>query len=68
MDINVVEVGKGDSVLVTHNIGSMPPADVDAYCEKLLPRLKELFGENTVFLLPVREGETWDFTIVRKTS
>jgi hypothetical protein len=67
MKIEVLEIKKSDIVMVSHNIGySLPPSEVDSYCETILPSLKEAFHGATVVLLPVREGETWEFTIIRQ--
>jgi hypothetical protein len=66
MTPDIMEIGKNDIVMVHHNIGDMPPECVDKYCDPIIKKLVDLFGKDHVAFFPVREGDTWDFTIVRK--
>jgi len=68
MNINILEVRATDTVMVTHNIGNTLPSEVDAYCDKIMEKLKVAFGKATIVMFPIREGDTWDFTVVRKAS
>jgi hypothetical protein len=66
MNIDIIELEENDMVMVHHNIGNLAPEDVDKYCTKILKGLPSVFGKGHVVFFPVREGDTWDFTIVRK--
>lgn len=66
MNIKTIELGKDDIVLVKHCIGTMQPSEVDSYCDKIVKLLASVFGKEKVALFPVRTGEEWDFTIIRK--
>jgi len=66
MTIDVLEIEDDDMVMVTHNIGALSQPEVDDYCSKIIPKLVSIFGEGRVAFFPVREGDTWDFTIIRK--
>ena len=66
MKIDVVEMGKDDVMLVRYNIGNLPVQDVDEFCEIAAGFLAEAFGKGKVLLFPVREGDDWDFTIVKR--
>lgn len=66
MKINYIELEDGDSVIVSHNIGEIPSVDVDSYCTPIVDALSQVFGKGRVILLPVRTGETWEFTVVKK--
>ena len=66
MKIEIMEINPTDSVMVTHNIGSLPPNDVDAYVDRLLPKLKDAFHGADITLFPVRDGEAWQFVVIRK--
>ena len=67
MKYDTMEIDKNDMVMIHHNIGAMPSKEVDKYSAKILPKLVSMFGKNKVAFFPVREGETWDFTIIKKT-
>jgi|FAXJ01.1.fsa_nt_gi hypothetical protein len=64
--MKILEIQDGDKVIVTMDIGNIPPSEVDVYIKKPLKHLGELFGCE-VFLLPVRGGG-WDFTIIRNPN
>lgn len=66
MKIDAIEIGPHDTVMVHHCVGDMPASDVDAYCKKVVEHLGEVFGKGHVAFFPTREGETWDFTVVRR--
>jgi hypothetical protein len=66
MKIDIIEIQEDDKVIVNHNIEGLPLSEVDKYCSKLLPQLVSIFGKGRVSLFPVREGDTWNFLIVRK--
>ena len=61
-----MEIGKNDVLMIHHCIGNMPPANIDAYCEKLVKILGSLFGKGRIAFFPVREGNEWDFTVIKK--
>jgi hypothetical protein len=66
MNIDTVEIGKYDKVMVMHNIGAMCPDSVDEYSNNIVEKLVGIFGEGTVIFIPVRDGNDWDFTIIKK--
>jgi hypothetical protein len=66
MRMRVIELEKDDRVMVFHNIGNISPDQVDEYSSKCIEPLKHVFGTDKVALIPVREGEDWDFIIIRK--
>lgn len=66
MKFDVVEIQPGDVVMSTIDIGNIPPSEVDAFMDKVMPTVHDVFGCE-VALLPVRGG-TWDFTIVRNPN
>jgi len=72
MKIDIIELNPNDEVIAFHNVGNMSPREINAYCDKLMPKLDSIFGKrNNVgncALFPVREGETWDFTVIRRTN
>ena len=67
MKIDLMKVGKNDVVMIHHCIGNMSPSDVDKYCEKIVRKLATLFGKGRVAFFPVREGNEWDFTVIKKS-
>lgn len=52
--------------MVCHNIGNMLPEEMDKHCESVIKTLVSVFGEGRVVFFPTRDGEAWDFTIIRK--
>jgi hypothetical protein len=68
MKFESIVLSKNDMVMVHHNVGGMPQKEVNQYCSKLMKHLTTLFGKGRVAFFPVREGETWDFTVVSKST
>ena len=68
MKIDVIKLDDADVVLAFHNIGSLPPSSVDDYTKKLMPDFTDIFGPDRFFLFPVREGDTWEFIIIKSTK
>lgn len=66
MKIDIMDIRENDTVMIHHCIGSISSQKVDKHCKPILKALVDLFGKGRVILFPVREGPTWDFTIVRK--
>lgn len=62
----MVEFKDGDFMMVHHNIGNITSSVEDEYCTKILKFLDDIFGKNRVALFPTRDGEDWEFTIIRK--
>jgi hypothetical protein len=67
MKINIIKMEKSDTVMIHHNIDALPNCKVDEYCSDMISKLVEIFGEKRVALFPTREGDRWEFTIVKKT-
>jgi len=67
MKADIIEIGENDKIMIHHDIGNMPPEDVDKYCEKLMKKFISIFGTGHVSLFPVRDGKIWDFTIIKVT-
>lgn len=67
MKIDTIKIEENDEILILHSIGGMPSEKIDAYCKKLIPTLASIFGTGQVSLFPVREGQEWDFTIIKKS-
>ena len=66
MNINEINLSPTDFVLAFHNVGNLPDKDVDTYCAKVISKPVEVFENNRVALLPVREGDSWEFVIIKK--
>jgi hypothetical protein len=66
MNINEIVLAPTDYVMAFHNVGNLPSEAVDEYCSKIITKLVEVFGRDRVALFPVREGDSWEFTIIRK--
>ena len=69
MKIDIIQLEENDSVAVWHDIGNLPPDKVDKYMDKVVDGMVSLFGKDRICAFPVRgcpNGETWDFTIIRK--
>lgn len=66
MNINLLDINEDDIVMIHHCIGNLPPEEVDKYADKLLDKLTHIFGEGRIAFFVVREGPTWDFTVIRK--
>jgi len=67
MNIDLVEIKKDDMVMIHHCIGNIPSDQLDAYVEPILEKLTTLFGKGHIAFFPVREGNQWDFTVIRKS-
>jgi len=67
MKIDITEINQDDYLIAFHNIGNLPPYDVDKYCDKLLEPLSEVFG-CPVSIFPVRDGETWEMVLIRNPN
>ena len=61
-----MKLEENDIVMIHHNVGQMAPGEIDKYCEKAVRTLTSIFGKGRVALFPVREGNAWEFTIVKK--
>ena len=66
MKIDIINIQLNDEIVALHNIGCLSNAELDKHVEKLLPYLDSIFGRGRCTVIPVREGPTWDFSIVRK--
>lgn len=69
MKLDIIQLEEDDMVMVWHDIGNLTPDKVDEYMTKVLDGLIAVFGKDHVCVFPVRgcpNGETWDFTIIRK--
>lgn len=67
MKIDIWEIEDTDTIIAKHNIGCLPTTEVNRYSKEVLKLLDEIFGKGKVAYMPVREGPTWDFTIIRKS-
>ena len=67
MKIDVLKTQKNDTVVVLLPVGNLANKDVDAYVEKTLKPLKKTFGCK-VCVIPNREINEMDFTVIRKNS
>lgn len=66
MKADVMRIENDDVVMIHHNIGNLVPKEVDKYSKKLTGQLADIFGNGRVAFFPVREGNTWDFTIIKR--
>ena len=67
MKIEYIKLGNDDMIIISHNVSSIPTSKVDDYCKPILETLVQVFGKDKVVLLPVREGETWEFVVVSRS-
>ena len=67
MKIEYIKLGNDDMIIISHNVSSIPTCDVDDYCKPILESLVQVFGKGKVVLLPVKEGEAWEFVVVSRS-
>ena len=66
MKIDTITIEENDVVMIHHCIGNIPPEEVDKYMKKIMKELDGIFGTKKLAVFPVREGPTWDFTVIKR--
>jgi len=70
MKVDTIQLEEGDVLMIHYYIGSIPSADVDKHCKRVLDAIGKVFVV-PVLLLPQREkvGEReLEFTIIKTPS